>query len=174
MAIVSVAQIASAIGTVGLTILFGFQLLVFRKQVAVNSDTLLQMRESRTAHERPQVLVTAEYRKRSVIELVVRNIGRGAAKNITFEFSASLESSISDQEHPEVKDPGCQRLSLPTTRRASCASSALGRDSSRVPCVRRRCTLSALSLAPLMCQGSWGDLSVSALQGTRTFFGRRG
>ena len=41
MAIVSVAQIASAIGTVGLTILFGFQLLVFRKQVAVNSDTLL-------------------------------------------------------------------------------------------------------------------------------------
>ncbi len=86
----------------GLTILFGFQLLVFRKQVAVNSDTLREMRESRVAHERPQVIVTAEYRQRSVIELVVRNIGRGAAKDITFEFSAPLESSISDQEHPEV------------------------------------------------------------------------
>jgi hypothetical protein len=100
--IVSVAQIASAIGTVGLTILFGFQLLVFRKQVAVNSDTLREMRESRVAHERPQVIVTAEYRQHSVIELVVRNIGRGAAQDITFEFSAPLESSISDQEHPEV------------------------------------------------------------------------
>jgi hypothetical protein len=100
--LVSIAQIASAIGTVGLTILFGFQLLVFRKQVAVNSDTLREMRESRLAQERPQVIVLAEYRQRRVIEVVVRNIGRGAAKNITFEFSAPLESSISDQEHPEV------------------------------------------------------------------------
>ena len=41
--LVSIAQIASAVGTVGLTILFGFQLLVFRKQVAVNSDTLREM-----------------------------------------------------------------------------------------------------------------------------------
>ncbi len=32
MDLVSIAQIASAIGTVGLTILFGFQLMVFRKQ----------------------------------------------------------------------------------------------------------------------------------------------
>jgi len=100
--LVSIAQIASAVGTVGLTILFGFQLLVFRKQVAVNSDTLREMQESRLAQERPQVIVLAEYRQRRVIEVVVRNIGRGAAKDITFEFSAPLESSISDQEHPEV------------------------------------------------------------------------
>ena len=100
MDLVSIAQIASAIGTVGLTILFGFLLLVFRKQVAVNSDTLPEMQESRLAQERPQVIVIAEYRQRRVIEVVVRNIGRGAAKNITFEFSAPLESSISDQEHP--------------------------------------------------------------------------
>jgi hypothetical protein len=100
--LVSIAQIASAVGTVGLTILFGFQLMVFRKQVAVNSDTLREMQESRLAQERPQVIVLAEYRQRRVIEVVVRNIGRGAAKDITFEFSAPLESSISDQEHPEV------------------------------------------------------------------------
>ncbi len=100
--LVSIAQIASAVGTVGLTILFGFQLLVFRKQVAVNSNTLREMQESRLAQERPQVIVLAEYRQRRVIEVVVRNIGRGAAKDITFEFSAPLESSISDQEHPEV------------------------------------------------------------------------
>ena len=102
MDLVSIAQIASAVGTVGLTILFGFQLMVFRKQVAVNSDTLREMQESRLAQERPQVIVLAEYRQRRVIEVVVRNIGRGAAKDITFEFSAPLESSISDQEHPEV------------------------------------------------------------------------
>ena len=102
MDLVSIAQIASAIGTVGLTLLFGFQLMVFRKQVVVNSDTLREMRESRVAHERPQVIVLAEYRQRRVIEVIVRNIGRGAAKDITFEFSAPLESSISDQEHPEV------------------------------------------------------------------------
>jgi hypothetical protein len=87
---------------VGLTILFGFQLLVFRKQVAVNSDTLREMQESRLAREHPQVIVLAGYRQRRVIEFVVRNIGRGAAKDIAFEFSAPLESSISDQEHPEV------------------------------------------------------------------------
>ena len=102
MDLVSIAQIALAIGTVGLTILLGFQLMVFRKQVAVNSDTLREMRESRVAHERPQVIVTAEYRQRRVIELIVRNIGRGAAQDVTFEFSAPLESFISGQEHPEV------------------------------------------------------------------------
>ena len=60
----------------GLTILFGFQLLVFRKQVAVNSDTLREMQESRLAREHPQVIVLAGYRQRRVIEFVVRNIGR--------------------------------------------------------------------------------------------------
>ena len=53
MDVVSIAQVASAIGTVGLTVLFGLQLRVFYRQVLVNSDTLREMRESRTAHERP-------------------------------------------------------------------------------------------------------------------------
>ena len=102
MDIVSIAQVASAVGTVGLTVLFGFQLRVFYRQVLVNRDTLNEMRESRTAHERPHVLVTAEYRHGTLVEVVVSNIGRGAAENITFEFSAPLESSVSYQRDSEV------------------------------------------------------------------------
>ena len=102
MDIVTIAQVASAVGTVGLTVLFGFQLRVFYRQVLVNRDTLNEMRESRTAHERPHVLVTAEYRHGTLVEVVVSNIGRGAAENITFEFSAPLESSVSYQRDSEV------------------------------------------------------------------------
>jgi hypothetical protein len=98
----TIAQVASAIGTLGLTVLFGFQLRVFYRQVLVNRDTLNEMRESRTAHERPHVLVTAEYRHGTLVEVVVSSIGRGAAENITFEFSAPLESSVSYQRDSEV------------------------------------------------------------------------
>ena len=102
MDVVSIAQVASAVGTVGLTVLFGLQLRVFYRQVLVNSDTLREMRESRTAHERPHVLVTAEYSHGSPVEVVISNIGRGAAENITFEFSAPMESSVSFRRDSEV------------------------------------------------------------------------
>ncbi len=102
MDIASVAQVSSAIGTVGLAILFGFQLKVFYAQVLVNRDTLNEMREARTAHERPQVVVSAEYRHGTLIEVVISNIGRGAAEDITFEFSAPLESSVSYRRDSEV------------------------------------------------------------------------
>jgi hypothetical protein len=98
----TIAQVVSAIGTVGLTVLFGFQLRVLYSQVLVNRDTLSEMRESRTAHERPHVLVTAEYRQGTLVEVVISNIGRGAAENITFEFSAPMESSVSFQRDSEV------------------------------------------------------------------------
>ena len=75
---------------------------VLSRQVSVNSDTLREMRESRTAHERPHVLVTAEYTHASPVEVVISNIGRGAAENITFEFSAPMESSVSYRRDSEV------------------------------------------------------------------------
>jgi hypothetical protein len=98
----TIAQLVSAVGTVGLTVLFGFQLRVFYKQVLVNRDTLREMRESRTAHERPQVVVTAEYRHGTLVEVVISNIGGGAAKNVTFEFSTPMESSVSYRRDSEV------------------------------------------------------------------------
>ena len=60
------------------------------------------MREGRTAHERPQVVVTAEYRHGTLVEVVISNIGRGDTKNVTFEFSAPMESSVSYRRDSEV------------------------------------------------------------------------
>jgi hypothetical protein len=70
--------------------------------VGVNRGTLDEMREGRTAHERPQVVVTAEYRHGTLVEVVISNIGRGDAKNVTFEFSAPMESSVSYRRDSEV------------------------------------------------------------------------
>jgi hypothetical protein len=98
----TIAQTVSAIGTVLLAALFGYQVTVFKKQVAVNRDTLDELREGRTAHERLQVVVTAEYRHGTLVEVVISNIGRGDAKNVTFEFSAPMESSVSYRRDSEV------------------------------------------------------------------------
>ena len=89
-------------GTVLLAALFGYQVTVFNKQVATNRDTLNEMRESRLSHERPQVVVTAEYRHGTLVEIVIANIGRGDAKNVTFGFSAPMESSVSYRRDSEV------------------------------------------------------------------------
>ncbi len=102
MDLATIAQVVSAIGTVGLTVLFGFQLRVFYRQVLVNRDTLNEMREARVSHERPHVVVTAEYRRGTLVEVVISNIGRGDAKNITFEFSSPVESSVSYRRDSEV------------------------------------------------------------------------
>jgi hypothetical protein len=91
----AIAQTVSAIGTVLLAALFGYQVTVFKKQVKVNRGTLDEMREGRTAHERPRLVVTAEYRHGTLVEVVISNIGRGDAKNVTFEFSAPTESLFS-------------------------------------------------------------------------------
>src|SRR4028118_649692 len=57
---------------------------------------LYQGREARRARndeDRPQIIVDADYTGRFTTNIVVRNIGNGTAKNITFEFSAPLEST---------------------------------------------------------------------------------
>ncbi len=102
MDLATIAQTISAVGTVLLAALFGYQVTVFKKQVAANRDTLGEMREGRIAHERPQVVVTAEYRHGTLVEVIVANIGRGDAKNVTFGFSAPMESSASYRRDSEV------------------------------------------------------------------------
>ena len=67
MDLATIAQTVSAIGTLLLAALFGYQVTVFKKQVEVNRSTLEEMREGRTAHERPQVVVTAEYRHGTLV-----------------------------------------------------------------------------------------------------------
>jgi hypothetical protein len=50
-----------------------------------------QARKSRDDQDRPQIIVDADYTGRFTTNIVVRNIGHGTAKNVTFDFSAPLE-----------------------------------------------------------------------------------
>ena len=62
----------------------------------VAAGILYQGREARKARndeDRPQIIVDADYTGRFTTNIVVRNIGRGMARNITFEFSAPIEST---------------------------------------------------------------------------------
>lgn len=86
MDIVSFAQIAAAIGTLALAILTFAYVLFTRSMVK-------ELRETRLAQERPYVIVDADYEDLPVINIVVRNIGNGPAKDITFDFSTELEES---------------------------------------------------------------------------------
>lgn len=52
-----------------------------------------EARASRISQDSPQILVDVNYSQRTMINIVVRNIGRGAAKEIQFDFSAPIESS---------------------------------------------------------------------------------
>lgn len=52
-----------------------------------------EMKEQRISGGRPQVIVEADYRRMPEIDLVVRNVGGGPAKNISFDFSANIKSS---------------------------------------------------------------------------------
>ena len=79
MDIAVLAQLLSSVGT-----------------LVVATGILYQGRQARKARDdtdRPQIIVDADYTGRFTTNIVVRNIGNGTAKNITFEFSAPLEST---------------------------------------------------------------------------------
>src|ERR687896_1477021 len=72
------------------------QLLSSLATFVVAAGILYQGREARRARndeDRPQIIVDADYTGRFTTNIVVRNIGNGTAKNITFEFSAPLQST---------------------------------------------------------------------------------
>ncbi|CAA9535921.1 MAG: hypothetical protein AVDCRST_MAG05-4867 [uncultured Rubrobacteraceae bacterium] len=79
MDIAVVAQLLSSVGT-----------------LVVASGILYQGRQARKARDdtdRPQIIVDADYTGRFTTNIVVRNIGNGTAKNITFHFSAPLQTT---------------------------------------------------------------------------------
>ncbi len=72
------------------------QILSSFATLVVATGILYQGREARKARDdedRPQIIVDADYTGRFTINIVVRNIGHGMAKNITFEFSAPMETT---------------------------------------------------------------------------------
>lgn len=84
---ISVAQIASPV-------LYGVFIVVIYFQLRSARDSVREVREEFLAGGRPVVAVHDEYDASSqTISLVVENVGRGPAKNVTFDFSRPLESS---------------------------------------------------------------------------------
>jgi hypothetical protein len=72
------------------------QLLSSLATFVVAAGILYQGREARRARgdeDRPQIIVDADYTGRFTTNIVVRNIRHGTAKNITFAFSAPLQST---------------------------------------------------------------------------------
>jgi hypothetical protein len=72
------------------------QLLSSLGTLVVAAGILYQGRQARNARndqDRPQIIVDADYTGRFTTNIVVRNIGHGTAKNITFGFSAPLETT---------------------------------------------------------------------------------
>ena len=87
---VAIAQIITAITTIFYAAVFaiGYYLLI-----KGNRQTLSEMREQRISGGRPQVIIEARYHRLPMVDLVVRNFGGGAARNITFAFSNPIEDS---------------------------------------------------------------------------------
>jgi hypothetical protein len=72
------------------------QILSSLATFVVAAGILYQGREARKARDdqdRPQIIVDADYTGRFTTNIVVRNIGHGMAKNVTFEFSAPIETT---------------------------------------------------------------------------------
>ncbi|AHY45888.1 Hypothetical Protein RradSPS_0605 [Rubrobacter radiotolerans] len=86
----TIAQIVSAAGTLAYLVVFG---TLYYMLVRLYRGVLEETREERTAKDRPQVIVEDDYSRLPDVDLVIRNISQGAAKDITFEFSSKIESS---------------------------------------------------------------------------------
>lgn len=98
----AVAQILSAVATVILAVAVFFQIRTAQKQADAARDTVGEMEESRLAQERPQVIVETDHSRPPFVSVVVRNMGKGAAKDVSFEFSHPVESPQSAAPHSLV------------------------------------------------------------------------
>lgn len=87
---VAVAQIATAITTIFYSLVFaiGYYLVV-----RGNREMLREIRRENRSGGGPQVLVEADYGRLPSVDLVVRNVSGGSARDIIFEFSAPVEGS---------------------------------------------------------------------------------
>jgi hypothetical protein len=84
------AQLITAITTVFYAGVFA---LGYYLMIQANQQTLKELREQRLSGGRPQVIVEARYSRFPKVDLTVRNITGGVAKDITFDFSAPIEDS---------------------------------------------------------------------------------
>lgn len=90
MSLQVISQISSPISNVLLGLIFGVGYYIMIKMYR---ETIDEMKEARLSGGRPQVIVQADYKRLPEVELVVRNVSSGAAKDISFDFSHDIESA---------------------------------------------------------------------------------
>lgn len=90
MDIATVAQIVTAVtNLLFVVVLAGGYYYTWR----VSQRTLEEMRAQRTSMGRPLVIVEEDFDSLPELDLAIRNVRQGAAKDITFEFSAPIANS---------------------------------------------------------------------------------
>jgi hypothetical protein len=87
---VSIAQIVTAITTVFYAAVFA---IGYYMMIKGNREVLREMREERLSGGSPQIIVEASLLNLPMVELVVRHVSGGAARDITFEISNPIEDS---------------------------------------------------------------------------------
>lgn len=97
MDIATVAQLLSAATNAVFVVIVGIgyyvMIKLYRRMVDVYDRMVRVTETEHTALGRPQVIVDDNYDRLPEVDVAVRNVGSGAAKDITFEFSARAESS---------------------------------------------------------------------------------
>ena len=87
---VTIIQIAQGVSNVFSVIVIA---LGYYAMVRVNRKSVEEMQAQRLAGGRPTVIVADNYNNLPEIDIVIRNMVGGPAKDITFEFSAPIEDS---------------------------------------------------------------------------------
>jgi hypothetical protein len=90
MDILTVAQVVTSVTNLMFVIvLAGGYYFTWR----VSQTTLEEMRAQRTAMGRPLVIVQEDYESLPELDVAIRNVSEGAARDIEFDFSVPIESS---------------------------------------------------------------------------------
>ena len=91
MNLITIAQIAAPILQTVFIVVIG---LGYYYSIRVTQTMVQEMREEHNAGGgRPLITVSEDYANLPDMSIIVQNVGQGPAKDITFEFSAPVESS---------------------------------------------------------------------------------
>ena len=90
MDITAYTQIASTAASIILFLVF---VVAYYKLIQMNRRTLYLQEWQAQAVGRPQVIVDDDYSRLPDVDISIRNISEGAAKDISFEFSSPVERS---------------------------------------------------------------------------------
>ena len=90
MDLVTIAQLVTAVTNLFFVIVLA---VGYYFTWRASQQTLREMRDQRTAMGRPLVIVEEDYDDLPELDVAIRNVSEGAARDITFEFSTPLENS---------------------------------------------------------------------------------